>query len=141
MKKLGSVEKVEDFFLAVAGGADVNGTWRGSPLVEYFFTRSMQKIVFYPTKHPRAKEDADARKLGILIGSGADVSPIFSSAYGYYEYGNLVRLITKRADLLSIILASTQACEIIKKDEALLQDLFLLENSLRGVLDKLNDMK
>ena len=37
MKKLGSVEKVEDFFLAVAGGADVNGTWRGSPLVEYYF--------------------------------------------------------------------------------------------------------
>ena len=36
MKKLGSVEKVEDFFLAVAGGADVNGTWRGSPLVEFF---------------------------------------------------------------------------------------------------------
>ena len=27
MKKLGSVEKVEDFFLAVAGGADVNGTF------------------------------------------------------------------------------------------------------------------
>ena len=44
MKKLGSVEKVEDFFLAVAGGADVNGTWRGSPLVEYFFTRKSSFI-------------------------------------------------------------------------------------------------
>ena len=86
MKKLGSVEKVEDFFLAVAGGADVNGTWRGSPLVEYFFTRSMQNIVFYPTKHPRAKEDADARKLEILLLSGADVSPLFTSSYEYYEY-------------------------------------------------------
>ena len=139
MKKLGSVEKVEDFFLAVAGGADVNGTWRGSPLVEYFFTRSMQNIVFYPTKHPRAKEDADARKLEILLLSGAD--PLFTSSYGYYEYGNLVRLITKRAELLNIILASPQAHEIIKTDETLLHDLFLLRSSLREVLKKIDDIQ
>ena len=119
----------------------MNGTWRGSPLVEYFFTRSMQNSVFYPTKHPRAKEDADARKLEILLLSGADVSPLFTSSYEYYEYGNLVRLITKRAELLNIILASSQAHEIIKTDETLLHDLFLLRSSLREVLKKIDDIQ
>ena len=28
MRKLGSIESTEDFILAVAGGADINGTWK-----------------------------------------------------------------------------------------------------------------
>ena len=40
MKKLGSVESIEDFILAIAGGADVNGTWKGGPLIEHYFTEA-----------------------------------------------------------------------------------------------------
>ena len=63
MRKLGSIESTEDFILAVAGGADINGTWKGSPLVEHFFTESMRHIVVYPVGHPKEHPDRDMEKL------------------------------------------------------------------------------
>ena len=44
MKRLGSVESIEDFILAIAGGADVKGTWKGGPLIEHYFTEAMRHI-------------------------------------------------------------------------------------------------
>ena len=67
MRKLGSVENIEDFILAIAGGADVNGTWKGGPLVEYYFTEAMRHIVVYPAGHPKSRPDVNMQKLQAII--------------------------------------------------------------------------
>lgn len=141
MKKLGSVEKIEDFILAIAGGADVNGTWKGSPLVEHYFTESMRHIVVYPTEHPKSKADINMLKLKALISAGADISPLFRSPYEYYEYGNLVRLISRRLELLKIILNSEQAKKLIENDHIYRKDLSELYDRLQGIVEIVAKMK
>ena len=141
MKKLGSVENLEDFILAIAGGADVNGTWKGGPLIEYLFTEAMRHIVVYPTAHPKSQPDVYMQKLQALISAGADVKPLFRSAYEYYEYGNLVRLICRRLELLKIVLSSKQAKEFIESDRVYRKDLSELYNriqSVAGIIEKMN---
>ena len=140
MKKLGSVEALDDFILAIAAGADVNGTWRGSPLVEYFFTESMRHIVVYPKEHPKSRRDVNMQKLAVLIEAGADVSPLFQSAYEYYEYGNLVRLISRRLDLLTIVLKSPQAQGFIKESAVYTSDLCALSARLQQIAEIIKDM-
>ena len=141
MKKLGSVEKIEDFILAIAGGADVNGTWKGSPLVEHYFTESMRHIVVYPTEHPKSEADINMLKLKALISAGADISPLFRSPYEYYEYGNLVRSISRRLELLKIILNSEQAKELIENDHIYRKDLSELYDRLQGIVEIVAKMK
>ena len=135
MRKLGSIERTEDFFLAVAGGADINGTWKGSPLVEHFFTESMRHIVVYPVGHPKEHPDRDMEKLNVLIQAGADVSSLFSSSYEYYEYGNLVRLIIRRMKLLNVVLGSKQAQSMTVQNPACQNDIL----SLHAVMDELTE--
>ncbi|MGN0451975.1 MAG: hypothetical protein ACI4FN_07695 [Acutalibacteraceae bacterium] len=127
MKKLGSVESIEDFILAIAGGADVNGTWKGGPLIEHYFTEAMRHIVIYPDSHPKSKPDINMQKLQAMITAGADVAPLFSSEYEYYEYGNLVRLITRRLELLKIVLSSKKAQGIVSSDSDYMNDLKALD--------------
>lgn len=141
MKKLGSIENIEDFILAIAGGADVNGTWKGSPLVEHYFTESMRHIVVYPTEHPKSKADINMLKLQAIINADADVSPLFRSPYEYYEYGNLVRLIGRRLELLEIILNSEQARELIESDRIYRKDLSELYNRLQDIVEIIAKMK
>lgn len=131
MKKLGSVENLEDFILAIAGGADVNGTWKGGPLIEYLFTEAMRHIVVYPTAHPKSQPDVYMQKLQALISAGADVKPLFRSAYEYYEYGNLVRLICRRLELLKIVLSSKQARKIVLSENVYREDLKELHTMLQ----------
>lgn len=131
MRKLGGVEKIEDFILAIAGGADVNGTWKGGPLIEHLFTEAMRHIVVYPTAHPKSRPDVHMQKLRALILAGADVNPLFRSAYEYYEYGNLVRLITRRLELLETVLSSEQAREIVAAEPVYREDLKELHAILR----------
>ncbi|MGN0718176.1 MAG: hypothetical protein ACI4LQ_00045 [Anaerovoracaceae bacterium] len=135
MRKLGSIEKTEDFILAVAGGADINGTWRGSPLVEHYFTESMRHIVVYPAGHPNEHPDTDMEKLHVLIQAGADISPLFSSANEYYEYGNLIRLIVRRMKLLNVVLDSRQAQSMTMQNPACRSDVL----SLHAVMDELTE--
>lgn len=140
MKKLGSVENIEDFILAIAGGADVNGTWRGSPLVEHYFTESMRHIVVYPTEHPKSKTDINMLKLQAIISADADISPLFRSPYEYYEYGNLVRLIGRRIELLKIILSSKQAKELIENNHIYRKDLSELYYHLQDIVEMIAKM-
>lgn len=130
MKKLGSVEKIDEFILAIAGGANVNGTWKGSPLVKYYFTEAMRHVIVYPTKHPKSKADINMLKLQAIVSAGADISPLFRSAYEYYEYGNLVRLIGRRLELLQIVLSSKQAKELIESDRVYRKDMSELHDQL-----------
>ena len=141
MRKLGSIESTEDFILAVAGGADINGTWKGSPLVEHFFTESMRHIVVYPVGHPKEHPDRDMEKLNVLIQAGADVSPLFSSSYEYYEYGNLVRLIIRRMKLLNVVLGSKQARAMAVQNPVYRNDLLNLRNVIAELAVKLEEMK
>ena len=129
MRKLGSIEKTEDFILAVAGGADINGTSR------HYFTESMRHIVVYPSGHPKEHPDTDMEKLHVLIQAGADVSPLFSSANEYYEYGNLIRLIVRRMKLLNVVLGSKQAQSMTVQNPAHRDDIL----SLRAVMDELTE--
>lgn len=130
MKKLGSVEKIDEFILAIAGGANVNGTWKGSPLVKYYFTEAMRHVIVYPTDHPKSSADINMLKLQAIVSAGADISPLFRSAYEYYEYGNLVRLIGRRLELLQIVLSSKQAKEFIESDCVYRKDLSELRDQL-----------
>lgn len=130
MKKLGSVEKIDEFILAIAGGANVNGTWKGSPLVKYYFTEAMRHVIVYPTDHPKSSADINMLKLQAIVSAGADISPLFRSAYEYYEYGNLVRLIGRRLELLQIVLSSKQAKEFIESDRVYRKDLSELRDQL-----------
>ena len=141
MRKLGSIERTEDFILAVAGGADINGTWKGSPLVEYFFTESMRHIVVYPGGHPKEHPDTNMEKLNVLIQAGADVSSLFSSSYEYYEYGNLVRLIIRRMKLLNVVLGSKQAQAMAAQSPEYRNDLLNLRNVIAELAGKLEEMK
>lgn len=139
MKKLGSVEKIDDFILAIAGGADVNGTWKGNKLVTHYFTESMRRIAFYPAEHPKSKADINMLKLQAIISSGADVSPLFDSD-DYYGYGNLVRLISRRLELLKIILNSEQAKELIENDHIYCNDITELYNCIQTVAEIVEKM-
>ena len=140
MRKLGSIERTEDFILAVAGGADINGTWKGSPLVEHFFTESMRHIVVYPVGHPKEHPDTNMEKLNVLIQAGADVSSLFSSSYEYYEYGNLVRLIIRRIKLLNVVLGSKQARAMALQNPVYRNDLLNLRNVMAELAGKLDEM-
>lgn len=149
MKKLGSVETMEEFVLAIAGGADVNGTWKGRPLVEHYFTESMRHIVVYPTEHPKSNADINMLKLQAIISAGANVSPLFRSEnvspsfrseYEYYEYGNLVRLISLRLDLLKVVLSSGQAKEIVVGNKVYLKDLSELYERLQSMAETIVKM-
>ena len=81
MRKLGSVENIEDFILAIAGGADVNGTWKGGPLVEYYFTEAMRHIVVYPAGHPKSRPDV-----------------LFGGRLGSYRYYNMDQVLRAALD-------------------------------------------
>ncbi len=140
MRKLGSVESIEDFILAIASGADVNGTWKGGPLVEHYFTEAMRHSVVYPAGDPKGRPDGNMQKLQALICAGADVSPLFRSPYEYYEYGNLVRLIGRRMELLEIVLSSEQAPGLISADSGYRKDLAELYGRMQkiaGVIEKM----
>ena len=140
MRKLGSVESIEDFILAIASGADVNGTWKGGPLVEHYFTEAMCHSVVYPTGDPKSRPDVNMQKLQAIICAGADVSPLFRSPYEYYEYGNLVRLIGRRLELLEIVLSNEQAQNLITADGGYRKDLAELYGCMQkiaGVIEKM----
>lgn len=140
MRKLGSVESIEDFILAIASGADVNGTWKGGPLVEHYFTEAMRHSVVYPTGDPKSRPDENMQKLQALICAGADVSPLFRSPYEYYEYGNLVRLIGRRVELLEIVLSSEQAQSLVAANDGYRKDLAELYGRMQkitGLIEKM----
>ena len=140
MRKLGSVESIEDFILAIASGADVNGTWKGGPLVEHYFTEAMRHSVVYPAGDPKGRPDGNMQKLQALICAGADVSPLFRSPYEYYEYGNLVRLIGRRMELLEIVLSSEQAQSLIAANDGYRKDLAELYSRMQiitGMIEKM----
>ena len=103
MRKLGSIENPEDFILAIANGANVNGTWRGSPLVEHYFTECMRLISMQSHEFEKPMQ-----KFKALVIANADLMPLFYTSYKNYEYGNLVRLITNYLELLETLLSSEQ---------------------------------
>lgn len=143
MKKLGSVEKIEDFILAIAGGADVNGTWKGEPLIEHLFIESMRHTVIYPTGHPRRQPDVNLQKIQALISAGADVESLFYTAPGqeYYEFGNLMRFITRRLELFEIVWGSEQARKIISSQPIYRQDLKELHTTMQRIEHTLTNTK
>ncbi len=133
MRKLGSIEPLDDFILALAGGANVNGTWRGSPLVEFYFTESMRHFVIFPTEQPKSDKDNNILKLHAIISAGADVSPLFHSSYNYYEFGNLLRLLCRQLDLLKVVIESKQAQTYISEDAQQKNQLIELHNRLKSI--------
>ena len=67
--KLSKIERVEDFFLAVAGGADINERVQGRPLAVWLWGKLMQC-----TDIESETAQTLLKKLDILEKAGADLS-------------------------------------------------------------------
>lgn len=140
MRKLGSIEPLDDFILALASGVNVNGTWRGSPLVEFYFTESMRHFVVFPTEQPKSEKDNNILKLRAIISAGADISPLFHSAYDYYEFGNLLRLLCRQLELLKVVIESEQAQTYISENTQHKNQLIELHDQLKSTENFINNM-
>lgn len=140
MRKLGSIEPLDDFILALASGANVNGTWRGSALVEFYFTESMRHFVVFPTEQPKSEKDNNILKLRAIINAGADVSPLFHSAYDYYEFGNLLRLLCRQLELLKVVIESEQTQTYISENIQHKNQLIELHDQLKSAENFINNM-
>ncbi len=138
-KKLGNVEKIEDFILAIAAGADVNGTKNGDVLTEYFFSRSMSRFISTPIIDLNEK-DTNLLKLKALIDGGADVRPVFYSKYECNGYTNLVHLVFQRAELLNVVLSSEGSEPIVKENAEFSEDLKKLLKCLKKLLCTIENM-
>lgn len=144
MRKLGSIEAMNEFILAIAGGADVNATWRGSRLVEYYFTEAMREILLHivpPAYTLSDEQESNTLKLQAIIAANADVSPLFHSSFTFYEYSNLVRLLTFRLEILKNMVSSAQGREEMENDLVLrenMADLYkrtqMLEETIKGMV-------
>ena len=133
MKKLGGVESVEEFVLAIAGGADVNGTWKGSPLVEYLFGELMRYW-----GRGRKYENLVA-KYQALIAAGADVEHLIYGDPTVDYFGDLVRRLTIDLQLLSILLTSPQARALIQESSLRRGAMAEAFNSLRALLAQIEE--
>lgn len=133
MRKLGGIEAISDFVLAVAGGADVNSSWRGNALVVHLFVEAMREIAMHPTAPPGTPRDANILKLKTVLCAGADATPLFRTGYEYYEIGNLLRLMSRQLELLAVLLENAQVRRGLAEDSGCAQDLDALASRLTAV--------
>lgn len=131
MRKLGGIEAISDFVLAVAGGADVNSSWRGNALVVHLFVEAMREIAMHPTAPPGTPRDANILKLKTVLCAGADATPLFRTGYEYYEIGNLLRLMSRQLELLAVLLENAQVRRGLAEDP----DLALLGKRLERLMN------
>lgn len=133
MRKLGSVESVEDFVLAIAGGADVNGTLKGIPLVDYF----LRELISCPGMTPYY--EIRMAKYQALVAAGADVKHLISHDPAATDnFGYLIHRLTVDMQLLSILLTSPQARELIQESPLRRS---AMENVLQGVRELLPQLE
>lgn len=143
MRKLGGIEDSDAFILAIAGGADVNGTWQGDALVVHFFVEALRQITFTSPAPAGAPTDPNVIKLDALVKSGADLTPVFeNTARDWYEFGNAVRLVSRRIELLHVLLESDQAEKMVRTHPAhkgALLELYQYMGTMMIVLKRLLD--
>ena len=139
MKKLGSIEKPDDFILAIAGGAVVNGTWKGMPLIRYYFKELMHIYEIQNEEHK-----AILKKYEALIAAGADVSSIIYGEPGDYDnFYYLARTMSLQLQLLNILLESRQAQKLILEDNwyhAALMELHENVNKAKAKMDETENL-
>ena len=130
MKKLGGIEKIEDFILAIAGGADINGTWKGVPLVDYYFQQLMHIYEISNKTHRTLLQ-----KYKILVAAGADVSSVIRGYPGSYDNAfHLMWRTTLRLELLSALLESAQAQNLLWQNNYYHSAVLELRDALRKTL-------
>lgn len=133
MRKLGGIEAVSDFVLAVAGGADVNSSWRGNALVVHLFVEAMREIAMHPTESPDGPHDVNILKLKAVLCAGADAAPLFHTGYEYYEIGNLLRLMIRQLELLAVLLENARVRQHLAEDAGCCRDLAVLGKRLAAM--------
>lgn len=140
MRKLGGIEKVDDFILAIASGADVNGSWRGVPLVEKLFDDLLRLLTVYPFDEERGKKSRDQLlKFQALIGAGADVSILFAKEERLCAAPKVDRIVNmlysdrQLLALLQVVMDCVQARDIIAKDEYFRKDMAKLCETLQAL--------
>jgi len=143
MRKLGGIENIEDFILAIANGADVNGTYKGRFLVENYFVESMRRFQIKLNS-----KDKNLEKLKALVAAKADLSTLFYTTYPdeseSFKCPNLMRLITHHLEMLEIILGSGQAREIIYADTVYWKDIKDLQALMRktdGIITEMENVQ
>lgn len=137
MRKLGSIESFDAFVLGIAGGADVNGTWKGYPLVEFIFRELMHIHELKNDQHKTL-----LKKYQALVMAGADVTTIVYGSPGDYDnFFDLSRYIVLRLKLLSILLSSRQAKALILQDRWYSGALRELQTELRTLSNQLDEME
>lgn len=99
VKKLSGKKKIAEFILAIAGGADINENYQGTPLVRcYFNTLDRCGDIL------REPSQTILKKLRVLVTAGADTSQIV-----YHDYDDLILNISKKLMLLTTLLESDSA--------------------------------
>ena len=105
------IDDLSDFLLAVASGANVNGTYNGKPILSYIWT----EFVNCTFCHPEMENYFD--KLQILVNAGADSKNALKNSYGYDLLSALkeVNLLLKGIEL--IVNSSSFKDEILVNEE------------------------
>ena len=133
MRKLGGIEKVEDFILAIANGADVNGNYNGEILIGRHFTECMRQFQINFDRR-----DEDFEKLKALVTAGANIIPLFYPIdpmfpKGAYNCKNLINQLVYKLKLLEVVLNSAQIGEITRTDKELRNGLKSLRMTMKNV--------
>ena len=137
MRKLGSIESFDAFVLGIAGGADVNSTWKGYPLVQFIFRELMHIHELKNDQHKTL-----LKKYQALVMTGADVTTIvYPTPQDYDNFFDLSRYIVLRLKLLSILLSSRQAKALILQDRWYSGALRELQTELRTLSNQLDEME
>ena len=99
MKKLGAIKDLDAFRASLASDIDVNQTWCGRPVIEYYFTECMRYINRY-------RNDANCfLQFSMLIEAEADVFPLFQTVYAEYGLKNLMEILYLELEILIITIS------------------------------------
>lgn len=99
MKKLGAIKNLDAFRASLASGIDVNQTWCGRPVIEYYFTECMRYINGY------RNDENCFLQFSMLIEAEADVLPLFQTVYAQYDLKNLMEILYLELEIFSITLS------------------------------------
>lgn len=95
-KNLANIEDITEFFLALANGADINGTYKGQTVIECFFDR-----IYNDAERYFFNRRLYFGYYSVLAISGADVSPILLNKTKQLE--NIIYWTSRCVDLLTVL--------------------------------------
>lgn len=116
-KLLINIESIDEFILAIASGADVNGIYKGQTLLEYCFD-----TIFKSTYQYFFKRNVDFKKYSALLAGGADTVLLITNKAKQLQ--DLIYWTSRCCDLLSVLSKNSDFLETLRQrdDFTKLQD-------------------